>query len=992
MADYIFKLAKKEQGAISIFLALLILSLFLFTGVLYDLAMIESAKADALDAMRLSSNAMLSAYDEHLFEEFGLFAIGDFEEAKERGEQALETRLNTRKGKEEKDNSLNTELIAVEASPVEDMVLANPDVLEKQIIAMMDWQLPIRGVDAILSKFSFYQRASEAVDSFKSKVDFEKKLHTVQGKIEDLSGSWKIFSENDGNKLIDKALERTVGDDNSGLVESIPSLAERMAPFYVYLIEIFQLYKTHEASEDEDIPREIRDSGKVSLDKISNYYTETLKTMVESQNKAGTAIRQIEGLEQPSSDLEAAYNTWGSSIDNLPAGELAQSLRGDYYATHQPGDIIEMKALKESLIEVERLLNEQAVIWSNLSYENKLVRKFSLDDWFELFDQAPFQKLLDKDSSIVKDEFQGNIEKLFAQGGETWDLTVVFPDQAQRMQNELKNSSQEGRTGLLEFFNSWNKKRKAKAEAKRAIRNNLPTVMGTIADYGISSSDKTSFDAYRSWQQAYDISTLSGGGDEAYVDDAMGQMDDVATLLDGANLAEATKDTLSLLGYWKGMFSHRLSALRSKDSKETGLSLTASSLSDRNLYGAELEFILFGKDSLQSNVKTAENWISGLRLITNMLYAFTSADLRQEASMIAFGLAGWTGFGVPFVKTVLLVVAAVGETWLDMGDLTSGDELPLIKTRNTWRFSLSGVKAIANDVVEDIFNLVEDEVASGIEAAGEVTKESLNEIKNSALQTVEDALTNPLQSFIQQILTQVDTSKDEISSKFDEMIISLESYSMEGAVGEAYSSALADIRNTKDTFVSRVDEIYQKKFETDGITEGILVDAKNLVDGILAPILEKVNSKVDELTEKWLGQLNNLRDRGEKVSKDAIQGWLDGFTSDLGGGSLSADMSVAASMTMAYEDYLFFILLMKMSGDQGKRDLLVNTSMLIQMEVDTTDILIAATELDQAIEVDVSIFFLNNFDGNLSLRTSDEAFVRRNRWRFKEEWKEGYGK
>lgn len=992
MADYICNLARKEQGAISVFLALLILIVFLFTGVLYDLAMIESAKADTLDALRLSSNAMLSHYDEELFEEYGLFAISDFEGAQAKGKMALEARLNTRLNKDDRDNSLNTELISIDAKPVKNKILANPDILEEEILGMMDWQLPIRGVDAVLSKFSFYQRASQAVDSFKSKIDFEKKLNSVQGKIEDLSSQWKTMAENDGNKMIDRALDREPSEKDQGLVKSIPSIKERMLPIYTNLYDLFLVYKSSRPTETEGLSKELEDAAKTSLQKISSYYTETLQAMVSAENSAASSIRQLEALVTPATDLDQAYDEWGQAIDSLPAGELAQSLRGDYYATHKPGDTVEMEALKEDLVEAEDLLHEQGIIWSNLTYEDKLIRKFSVQDWFVLFDEAPFTHLTDKAGNQQEQAFHDAVESLFYQSGGNWERKVEFQETAQKMQVELEHSSQEGRTGILEFISSWNKKRKAKAEAKKAARKNLPLITGSIGDYGIGPSDKSAFDAYKSGQKAFSIADLQGGGDEAYVDGAIGQMDDVAYLLEEANLATAAKETLSLLGYWRGMFSHRLSALRSQEDKSADISLTGTSMSERTLYGAELEFILFGKDNIQGNLRTAENWISGLRLITNMLYAFTSADLRQEASLIAFGLAGWTGFGVPFVKTVLLVIAAVGETWLDMGDLTSGDDLPIIKTRNTWRFSISGIKAIANDMVEDLFNLVEDELASGIEALGEVSKDSLNEIKNSALQTVEDALTNPLQSFVQGILTQIDTSKQEISNKFDDMMSSLSSYSMEGAVGDAYSSALQDLKARKAAFVYQVDQVYQKKFDSGGITEGILSEAKQLVDNLLAPVLEVVNTKVDQLTDKWLNSLEGLREKGEKVTKEAVQGWLDGFTQDLGGGSLSADLSVAASMTLTYEDYLLFVLLMKMASEQGKRELLVNTSMAIQMEIESLDILQAATEVEQDIAVDVSIFFLNNIDGSLTLRAPEESFVRKNRWRIEEKWKEGYGK
>lgn len=125
----------------------------------------------------------------------------------------------------------------------------------------------------------------------------------------------------------------------------------------------------------------------------------------------------------------------------------------------------------------------------------------------------------------------------------------------------------------------------------------------------------------------------------------------------------------------------------------------------------EAEYILFGKDSDEENLKTCVNRLIWIREGMNAAHIFSSPQKMEEALALATAIVGWTLIPalVTAVQIVIVGVWAYAESLLDVRQLLSGKKVELIKTDTTWRLGLNGLK--------DFFNgaqMTEREDSSGL--------------------------------------------------------------------------------------------------------------------------------------------------------------------------------------------------------------------------------------------------------------------------------------
>lgn len=104
----------------------------------------------------------------------------------------------------------------------------------------------------------------------------------------------------------------------------------------------------------------------------------------------------------------------------------------------------------------------------------------------------------------------------------------------------------------------------------------------------------------------------------------------------------------------------------------------------------ELEYILAGKSSDMENLR----WVAGrlilLREAANVMYLYSDSTKVSEADVLAWGLAivSLEPSLQPLLKHSILLAWAYAESVLDVRRLFSGEQVPLLKSRETWRLSL----------------------------------------------------------------------------------------------------------------------------------------------------------------------------------------------------------------------------------------------------------------------------------------------------------------
>ena len=113
-----------------------------------------------------------------------------------------------------------------------------------------------------------------------------------------------------------------------------------------------------------------------------------------------------------------------------------------------------------------------------------------------------------------------------------------------------------------------------------------------------------------------------------------------------------------------------------------------------------------GKASDAENVKAMANRLLVIRLIPNMIFAFTDKEMEMQAETVA------TIICVPIdmealiepLTYVFLACWGYAESIMDVKALFQGERVPVIKSDQTWQLSITNIAALAEQEVPKTSN------------------------------------------------------------------------------------------------------------------------------------------------------------------------------------------------------------------------------------------------------------------------------------------------
>lgn len=199
------RFADRHKGSISVFLTLIILPVFIFSCVIIDGTRIYSSASIMSSAGDLTMNAALSDFDTIVKDVYGLMAMSDTpEEMSDNLESYLTDMLEQAIGTDISsdsitanyissickllqdydedttfDNIVNIQIEGFEAISVADSSLANPEVLEYQIVEYMKYRGPVAITTGLISKFTQLKDVDAQTDAVEAKTTYEKKLASL---------------------------------------------------------------------------------------------------------------------------------------------------------------------------------------------------------------------------------------------------------------------------------------------------------------------------------------------------------------------------------------------------------------------------------------------------------------------------------------------------------------------------------------------------------------------------------------------------------------------------------------------------------------------------------------------------------------------------------------------------------------------------------------------------------------------------------------------
>jgi len=772
--------------------------------------------------------------------------------------------------------------------------------------------------------------------------------------------NYKKYYEEEKENLEDQ-LENLDSEEDK---DEIESLEEELEELEVEYEENEELYDT--ASDGIDSLINVFLSAKEILSSDVETYMGNAKAEIDQigadadhlERLAKGGIKALDEVIRQMEELKARGEQWQGTIGDLSAGDLKTSMQTDYDNKAKELDKEKINALKNRLVKGEAYANAvlnavKATKAINLNlYESALTSyadrlKYNLETVYEAdtkanevgyesFDVGYWTECA-KDNNGLKEpdtvwmdtvswqSYEISIPDITAKDDEFFKyLERVCPKN--EMENEDKDSAEEDKKNLL------NKGKSVGTETEDESRiGNLPSDVTGAFGENKSSFTETGTDA--------DDKTVSKNAKE--------NTKSAVDFMDVGALLESGRDKLYITEYCMEMFSYytvdrtREGELITSDWKETlsGMPITAE---NNLMYKAEAEYILWGNENGNEDVQYTLATIFGIRMLLNSIYAFTSdPEIKSTSLMLATAIAGWTGFGVPLVQSVIILAFALAETAVDMSELKEGKSVPIYKGKENWVVKPSGIsKTAVNEALKAANAAAKDYIADKLDSLTEETKEefrkSLDDLKKASVENIMNvasaAILNPLQERVLSLVNVVSPSEEKIAGEVDNALQNLEETiesEPEGIVKQAKKKALEIFKTQLKKGLNDMLAKVQQKVTGEQLTIAqINSEVERFFGECKNELRTKLNGFVNPLVEEAASGVETALDSGADLIKEETSKAMDTMLVRLSLGVSDSGLPLeapagaqgqtagAAALTMNYKEYLGIFLAVASIGNE----------------------------------------------------------------------------
>lgn len=329
-------------------------------------------------------------------------------------------------------------------------------------------------------------------------------------------------------------------------------------------------------------------------------------------------------------------------------------------------------------------------------------------------------------------------------------------------------------------------------------------------------------------------------------------------------------------------------------------------LEDNDEFYSQMEYILFGNQKLKSNVSSVENSIFAIRLLLNSIYAYTNSDLNREATLVASAIAGWTGFGVPILRTVILGMMSISESAIDVNTINKNEYVEAYKNKSTWQVSIGGLSNLANkglkeitsNTIDNIYDDIEKYSNQGVEYLNNKLNEFTKQTIDGVAQTIISEMINPIQSII---ANNINSPIEDLKSQINESFNSIENNILLSS--DTMKNIKLDVFNyIKGNIISKLNDINEVNFES-------------FFKDLVGKVEVMITKKTDSITNSFNSKIHNYISEKKMDSKIKINSIIDQYIADIGGREINSKGS-NSGLSFNYKDYLTLVSFFRINTDK----------------------------------------------------------------------------
>lgn len=427
-----------------------------------------------------------------------------------------------------------------------------------------------------------------------------------------------------------------------------------------------------------------------------NHYLETSKA---AEQAAKTAYDKLKDVKSKLEKAAETFSVWDDKTDELKAvgksGNMDEEV--EEYRNFFSGDG------KDNLEELEKLMSD---VQENQNY---------FDEWEGILEQEKFfgqsiakvqpvsqmEKYNEEAKKAVKDVEAKYSSVDRARGTYTTNYEHIGAGTAHNLKSIHNNpfyvklqkycDSQNERDSQNEQSEANGKIDQSKTASEEAVKEegyptfNWASVRITLPSSQVGTSASTVKDDLTNLNVTGNVKNKSARRD--VVSKFKESIKAANSFLDAVDrIVEDGIENLYISEYAMQMFSHYTVGMKDGSARPDGeiIGISGYALKEHKAYRAECEYILWGKEGSQENIRNTVMMIFGIRLLFNSFYAFTDAVIGATAKTMALAITGAAPYLAPIVEVVIKLGYAGVETANDVTKLKQGYGVTIFKDSSTW--------------------------------------------------------------------------------------------------------------------------------------------------------------------------------------------------------------------------------------------------------------------------------------------------------------------
>lgn len=718
-------------------------------------------------------------------------------------------------------------------------------------------------------------------------------------------------------------------------------------------------------------------NGKAAVSLIQTQY----KRAMEICNAIDEIIPLLRKIIPKGDDLKTTRDKWSTALNNLSESDIKKSMQGDYencakdindtairaligvFESNRPffeavkSALANVKLNGQALKDVNATVGEDAFIAYWHSKLSSVCSSYSSQNVKTIVGRYTDSGL----NGYIRGESYAEVDG----NGDHQEFYRFLKRSCPKLgtgDNDAKKDAKALKATLIDAGNNKTSEITTlpeKVDLDAALPSDVREAISTLG------SDESTEDEFKPYEKDNGMSENNNKEAADTGKSNMGKMSEMLKNLGEIvnNAGERMRDNLYTEEYYTEMFScytDYVNQNRTDGKQVVAKTLSGHEMKENPLFGSEAEYILWGNDDVNKNLNNTKAAIFGIRFLLNSIYAFTNADTRTPALTTATAIAGWTGFGVPIVQTVILLAWASAESICDVRALCKGDSVALYKTKDTWKLGYGGLKSkavdlakeVATEAVDNVFEKVENLAIDASSNAITAVETSINKFADDTLngiyESVQGAIAIPVEQVAINLASsfeaqgsqeqQVELIRGKLHEALDHLVdnregVPLTQQCVNIAVGaiegdiDAAAQDLANIVSDMDNPEGIVNKINEYLYGKDG--------ESGLIGRLKTTIRINIQGKVNEYGTIFKDQIKEKIEKGGDKVKEEVKDKINSFTAGIsgtpGGGDNARSTSAASGFTFSYKEYVkVFILIKTMTGQGSRNAMLRRAAGLIQ--------------------------------------------------------------